>query len=165
MFTIATVLSTVKAASKAFKIYMVDAYRQSEVSTLHLQEQSVLVSGTSFWSKHKLPGVHLPGAHCSGLSPSSRDIANTLSLGLVSLPPRPSGTFLPPIKVITDTENGRLQTKFRQIGTGISSGHSVSRCSTMSRSRQTPIPKLGDSSTNQPFLSFHQVSCDHSNVP
>ena len=65
---------------------------QPEVPPLHLHVQSVLASGTSLQSKHSSPGVHLPGAHCSGLPPSSRDISTTLSRRLVSLPPKPSGT-------------------------------------------------------------------------
>ena len=62
MFTIFSVLSTIKKGDFAFRIDLIlsltDSSRQSEVPSFHLHKQGVTVQGTSIHAQHSCPGVY-----------------------------------------------------------------------------------------------------------
>ena len=67
----------VQNRSRGCILSLTDPPRQPEIPSLHLQEQyqfRILP-----FCPNIAPDVYSPGAHCSGLSPSSRNISTTLS--------------------------------------------------------------------------------------
>ena len=148
MFTISSVLITVRKGDYMFKIDLQDAYfyvpihPNIQVSLVCFRKQSLSIPSTSLQSEHSPSGVYSFGTHCGRLPPSSGDFGYSIPQGLVSSTSRPSSSTLPSVSAIEHARPGGLYFKQKEVLAGSSAGYQVSQYSGTSGSGESLTPGI-----------------------
>ena len=151
MFTISSLLSTVRKGDYMFKIDLQDAYfyvpiqPSIQVSLVCFQKQILSYTSTSLWSEHSPSGVYSFRTHCGRLPPSSGDFSYSIPQRLVS---SPSSSTLPSVSAIEHARPGALYFKQKEVLAGSSAGYPVSWYSVTSGSGESLTPGIQGSGDN-----------------